>query len=130
MWPFSTAKKAGRPQPPVLFTNTLGNRKERFASIKPGIVSLYSCGPTVYGPAHIGNLRAYVFSDLIARVLQSAGYRLKRVINITDVGHLVGDGDQGQDKMAVGAAREGVRPEDIAKLYSDLFVKDIAALGI
>src|SRR3989344_7961604 len=95
----------------VFFTNTLSGKKELFIPQKPGLVLMYTCGPTVYGPAHIGNLRAYVFSDTIARTLEAAGYRVKRVINITDVGHLVGDGDEGEDKMAVGAKREKTTPE-------------------
>ncbi len=90
----------------------------------------YSCGPTVYDRAHIGNLRAYVFSDTIARVLTAAGYRVRRVINITDVGHLVGDGDSGEDKMALGAAREKTTPETIATRYTKLFIADLDDLAI
>ena len=91
---------------------------------------MYSCGPTVYGPAHIGNLRAYVFSDTIARVLLQAGYRLRRVINITDVGHLVGDGEEGEDKMSVGATREKKSPGEIASRYVKLFLEDLDNLNI
>ncbi|HUQ30222.1 MAG TPA: hypothetical protein VM103_01750, partial [Candidatus Paceibacterota bacterium] len=103
---------------PLFFTNTLSGSKERFISMKPSVVTMYSCGPTVYGPQHVGNLRAAVFSDTVARVLIDAGFRVSRVINITDVGHLVGDGDEGEDKMAVGALREKKSPEEIADQYA------------
>lgn len=114
----------------VFFTNTLSGKKELFISQRPGIVLMYSCGPTVYGPALIGNLRAYVFSDSIVRVLRAAGYHIRRVINITDVGHLVGDGDRGEDKMSVGAAREKTTPEAIADRYTKRFIEDLDELGI
>jgi cysteinyl-tRNA synthetase len=114
---------------PVFFTNSLSG-KELFISQRPGIVTMYSCGPTVYGSAHIGNLRAYVFSDTIARTLGAAGYRVKRVINITDVGHLVGDGDQGEDKMAVSAAREKTTPQAIAERYTKEFLDNLSELAI
>ena len=114
----------------VFFTNTLSGKKELFISQRPGLVLLYSCGPTVYDRAHIGNLRAYIFSDTIARVLHEAGYRVQRVINITDVGHLVGDGDRGEDKMAVGAKREHTTPEEIATRYTKLFIDDLHDLNI
>ena len=91
---------------------------------------MYSCGPTVYGPAHIGNLRSYVFSDTIARVLIESEYRVRRIINITDVGHMVGDGDRGEDKIAVGVRREKSTPEAIATRYSKLFIEDLDDLNI
>jgi cysteinyl-tRNA synthetase len=109
MWPFRK-KPEHVNSAPILFFNTLSNKKERFASIKPGQVLMYSCGPTVYSRAHIGNIRTNVFADLVARVLMTSGYRVQRVINITDVGHLVADAEQGEDKMKVGAEREGVIP--------------------
>ncbi|HEX5774808.1 MAG TPA: cysteine--tRNA ligase [Candidatus Paceibacterota bacterium] len=115
---------------PVFFTNTLTGKKEVFSPQKAGTVSMYSCGPTVYSRAHIGNLRAYVLSDLAARVLKEAGYRVHRAINITDVGHLVSEGDEGEDKMEVGARREGVSVLDIANRYTSLFLEDIEALNI
>ncbi len=114
----------------VFFSNTLSGSKELFVPIKPGLVQMYSCGPTVYGSAHIGNLRAYVFSDTIARVLAFAGFRVRRVINITDVGHLVGDSDAGEDKMAVGARREKTTPQAIAERYTKEFLNDLAELNI
>ncbi|HVB20172.1 MAG TPA: cysteine--tRNA ligase [Candidatus Paceibacterota bacterium] len=116
--------------PQIFFTNTLSGRKEIFVSQRPGIVLLYSCGPTVYGPALIGNLRAYIFSDTIARVLQYAGYRVRRVINITDVGHMVGDDDGGEDKMSIGAKLEKTTPEEIADRYTRFFIADLEDLNI
>ncbi len=116
--------------PSIFFTNTLSGRKEIFVSQKPGVVLLYSCGPTVYARAHIGNLRAFVFADTVARTLAAAGYRVHRVINITDVGHLVGDGDLGKDKVAVSAARERLTPEAIANRYTKLFLEDLDDLSI
>src|ERR1017187_9632165 len=85
----------------IFFTNTLSGQKEVFVPLRSGIVLLYSCGPTVYSQAHIGNLRSFVFSDTIARIVGAAGYRVRRVINITDVGHLVDGGDDGLDKMSI-----------------------------
>jgi cysteinyl-tRNA synthetase len=116
--------------PQIFFTNTLSDKKELFVSQKPRLALLYSCGPTVYNRAHIGNLRAYVFSDTIARVLHEAGYRVQRVINITDVGHLVGDGDKGEDKMALGALREHSTPEELATRYTKFFIDDLRELNI
>lgn len=98
--------------------------------MKAGKVSLYSCGPTVYGPQHIGNLRAAVFSDTLARTLAVAGYEVKRVVNITDVGHMVGDGDEGEDKMMVGAKRDNVTPEEVADKYAKQYLADIKALNV
>lgn len=115
---------------PVFLTNTLSGSKELFVPQRPGLVTMYSCGPTVYGRQHIGNLRAAVFSDTLARVLMGAGYHVRRVTNITDVGHLVGDGDEGEDKMAVGARREKATPEEIAERYARLYLEDIADLNI
>lgn len=129
MWPFSKPKNV-RSVAPIFFTNTLSGTKELFVPRNPGVVSLYSCGPTVYGPQHIGNLRAALFSDVIARVLMAAGYHVRRVTNITDVGHLVGDGDEGDDKMAVGALREHVSPAAIAERYTTQYIEDSAALNI
>ncbi|MFA6278898.1 MAG: cysteine--tRNA ligase [Candidatus Paceibacterota bacterium] len=119
-----------RRTPQVFLTNTLSGNKELFISLKCGQVLFYSCGPTVYSRAHIGNLRAYIFSDTIARVLSAAGYRVHRVINITDVGHLVGDSDEGADKMAVGAKREKTTPEAIAERYAKIFIEDLDDLNI
>ena len=113
----------------VLLSDTLSGKRE-FAPLKKGEVRMYSCGPTVYGPQHIGNLRAAVFSDTVARTMAVAGYAVKRVVNITDVGHLVGDGDEGEDKMAVGAAREKVSPMEIADKYAKQYLTDVKALNV
>lgn len=110
--------------------NTLSRKKEEFKSIKPNFVSMYSCGPTVYKYAHIGNLRAYVFMDELRRVLEYDGYRVKSVMNITDVGHLVSDGDDGEDKMQKSANETGKSPLEIATFYTEQFMKDIDALHI
>ena len=87
--------------------NTLTRKIEDFKPIKKGEASVYTCGPTVYNFAHIGNLRTYNFEDLLKRVLEYDGYKVNHAMNITDVGHLVGDGDEGEDKLEVGAKREG-----------------------
>lgn len=120
---------------PVFFTNTLSGSKELFIPREPGVVLMYTCGPTVYGPALIGNLRAYVFSDTIVSVLQHAGYRVKRVINITDFGHLVSDADEGEDKMTKGLRREGMKPtmenmRILAERYAGQFIDDLEELNI
>jgi len=114
----------------LYFYNTLTRQKEEFNSIKPGEVGLYTCGPTVYNYAHIGNLRTYIFEDILKRVLIYNGYHVKHVMNITDVGHLSGDRDMGEDKMEQGAAREGKSAWDIADYYTQAFKKDIARLNI
>ena len=110
--------------------NSLSRKKEEFKSIKPGKVGLYTCGPTVYNYAHIGNLRTYIFEDILKRVLVYNGYAVKHVMNITDVGHLTGDRDMGEDKMEKGAAREGKSAWDIADFYTLAFKEDIAHLNI
>lgn len=115
---------------PVSFTNTLTGKKEAFEPLKKGRATLYSCGPTVYGPVQIGNLRSFVLADLAARALSAAGYDVKRVMNVTDVGHMVGDGDEGEDKMTAGAKRDQTSPEAIAKRYTDLFLADLKALNV
>lgn len=127
MWPFTTKKQGSAP---LYFTNTLSGKKELFVPLNSGRATLYSCGPTVYGAQHIGNLRAAVFADTIARALKSAGYRVRRVINITDVGHLVGDGDEGEDKMSVGARAEKTTPEAVATRYTTRYMDDIKALNL
>lgn len=110
--------------------NTLTRKKELFVPVKEGHVSMYSCGPTVYKYAHIGNLRAYIFMDELRRVLEYDGYKVKSVMNITDVGHLVSDGDDGEDKMTKSAKEERKTPLEIASFYTDCFMKDIKALNI
>ena len=110
--------------------NTLTRKKEEFTSNDKNEVRMYSCGPTVYYFAHIGNLRAYLFMDNLRRVLKYNGYKLKHVMNITDVGHLVSDSDEGEDKMLKAARRENKDPYEIAEFYMNAFLKDIEALNI
>ncbi len=135
MWPFPKKKSdASTTSGTLFFSNTLSGKKEAFIPIKPGFATMYSCGPTVYSRAHIGNMRAYVFADLVARTLRSSGYHLRHVINITDVGHLTGDskGDPsiGEDKMEKSAHEQGLRASDIANRYTDLFIEDIKLLNL
>lgn len=110
--------------------NTLTRKIEEFKSIDEKEVRMYTCGPTVYNYAHIGNLRAYLFMDTLRRVLKYNGYKLKHVMNITDVGHLVSDSDEGEDKMLKAARRENKDPFEIAQFYMDAFLKDIDSLNI
>ena len=110
--------------------NSLTRAKDDFAPAAPPSVSLYTCGPTVYNYQHVGNYRTYVFEDLLVRTLKLLGYEPKRVMNITDVGHLTSQGDEGEDKMEVGAAREGKTAWDIAKFYTEAFTADCAALSL
>ena len=124
------AKKERMHRSQIFFTNTLSGKKELFVPIKPGFVTMYSCGPTVYSKQHIGNLRAAFLSDMIARVLTSAGYAVNRVLNITDVGHLTGDGDEGEDKIAMSAKKEKKTPKEIAEHYAKLYIDDLSEIGI
>lgn len=110
--------------------NTLTRTKEELKTIEPGTVKMYCCGPTVYNFAHIGNLRAYFFEDILKRVLLYNGYNVEHVMNITDVGHLVSDDDEGEDKMEKGSAREGKTVWEIANFYTEAFKKDISLLNI
>jgi len=110
--------------------NTLTRRKDVFVPIKADSVGLYTCGPTVYNYAHIGNLRTYIFEDVLKRVLVYNGYRVRHVMNITDVGHLTGDRDMGEDKLEAGARREGKSAWDIAAHYTDAFKRDMRHLNI
>jgi cysteinyl-tRNA synthetase len=112
------------------FYNTRTRTKEDFTPIQDKKVGLYTCGPTVYHHAHIGNMRAYVFADLLRRSLELAGYNVNHVMNITDVGHLVSDGDDGEDKMEVGKKREGLNAWQIAEKYTDSFFSHCEKLNI
>ncbi len=114
----------------IKFYNTLTRNKEEFKPIDEKEIKMYSCGPTVYYFAHIGNLRAYLFMDNLRRVLKYNGYKLKHVMNITDVGHLVSDADEGEDKMMKAARRENKDPFEIAQFYMDTFLNDIDRLNI
>ena len=110
--------------------NTLHREKEDFSPLQGNLVRMYSCGPTVYSYAHIGNMRTYIFMDLLRRSLRYCGYKVKGVMNITDVGHLLSDGDEGEDKMQKAARKEGKTPWEIAAFYTDAFFKDIEALNV
>jgi len=110
--------------------NTLTKRKEPFVPIKTGKVGIYNCGPTVYNFATIGNFRAFIFADVLRRALEYFGYEVIQVMNITDVGHMVDDADEGEDKMAKAAKREKKDPWRIAEFYMNAFFEDIDALGI
>ncbi len=114
----------------IYFYNTLTRKKELFTPIDEKEVRIYSCGPTVYKDATIGNLRTNIFQDVLRRVLKYNGYNIKQAMNITDVGHLVSDGDEGEDKMIKSAKEEKKSPMEIAKYYTDLFFKDLEALNI
>ena len=114
----------------IYFYNTLTKQKEEFKPINPEEVRLYSCGPTVYKDATIGNMRTNIFMDNLRRTLKYNGYKLKHVMNITDVGHLVSDGDEGEDKMEKSAKEEGKTPLEIAKHYTKLFLEDCQKLNI
>lgn len=112
------------------FYNTLTRKVERFIPNEDGKVAMYTCGPTVYHFAHIGNLRSYIMEDLLEKTLRYIGYDVKRVMNITDVGHLSSDADTGEDKMLSGAKREHKSVMEIAKFYTDAFFSDCKKLNI
>ena len=114
----------------IFFYNTLTKKKELFKSLEPKKVKMYSCGPTVYKDATIGNMRTNLFQDTLRRVLKYNGYKLKHVMNITDVGHLVSDGDEGEDKMLKSAREEHKTPMEIAEYYTKLFFKDLKRLNV
>lgn len=125
MWPLNKKNMTK-----LFLYNTLTREKEKFIPIKKGAVGLYTCGPTVYNYAHLGNLRAFLFDDFLKRVLEYNGYQVKHVMNITDVGHLTGDMDMGEDKLELGAKREGKSAWDIAKFYEAAFKSDLESLNI
>ena len=110
--------------------NSLSHKKELFVPNDPNLVKIYTCGPTVYHFAHIGNLRTYILEDILVKALRYAGYPVKRVMNITDVGHLSSDADTGEDKMLKGAKREHKSVMDVAKYYTDAFFSDCEKLNI
>lgn len=104
------------------FHNTLTRRLEDFQPLTPGEVRMYNCGPTVYSYAHVGNFRSFLFADTLRRWLEYRGFRVRQIMNITDVGHLVADADEGQDKIQVAALQQGKTPIEIANLYADDFL--------
>ena len=115
---------------PLKLYNTLTRKRELFKPIDKKEVKMYSCGPTVYWYQHIGNLKAYIFSDILKRVLVYNGYKVKNVINVTDVGHLTSDADEGEDKMEKAAKREGKTAQEIADYYLNIFKNDLDKLNI
>src|SRR3990167_2186299 len=120
---------------PLRLFNSLTRELETFEPIHPGEARVYSCGPTVYNYPHIGNMRAYVFADILGRTLSWKGYKLTHVINITDVGHLTDDADAGEDKLEKAAAEKAQKGEktsiwDIARHYTEAYWADVKALGI
>ncbi len=114
----------------MLLYNSLSHTREEFIPHEPGKVTMYTCGPTVYHFAHIGNLRSYIMEDVLEKYLRFAGYDVKRAMNITDVGHLSDDGDNGEDKMLKGARREHKSVMEIAAFYTDAFFADCEKLRI
>ena len=114
----------------MLLYNSLTRTREEFVPNEPGKVNLYTCGPTVYHYAHIGNLRSYIMEDVLEKYLRYVGYDVKRVMNITDVGHLTSDADSGEDKMLKGARREKKTVMEIAQYYTDAFFADCEKLHI
>ena len=115
---------------PFSIYNTLGRRVEEFEPLNPPVVTYYSCGPTVYLPQHLGNMRAYVFVDTLRRALELNGYEVRHVMNITDVGHMTSDADAGEDKIEKTARAEGKTPREVADFYIAQFERDCAKLNI
>ncbi len=121
----------------LVLYNTMSRQKEEFKPQHPSKlwfqkpnVSLYTCGPTVYDYPHLGNLRAYIFEDVLKRILLANGYNIKHVMNITDVGHLTSDADEGEDKMDTAATKLGKKPSDIAKFFTKIFQQNLSDLNI
>ncbi|MHB1316521.1 MAG: cysteine--tRNA ligase [Minisyncoccota bacterium] len=114
----------------IYLHNTYTGKDELFKPIEEGVVSMYNCGPTVYNYAHIGNMRSFIFADTLRRMFEWNGYSVKQIINITDVGHLAGDGDEGEDKVEKKALLEGKTAEDITNFYTKAFFEDLKNLSI
>ena len=114
----------------MILYNSASRKREEFVPYDPSLVKMYTCGPTVYHFAHIGNLRSYIMEDILEKYLRYTGYNVKRVMNITDVGHLTSDADEGEDKMLKGARREHKSVLEIAQYYTDAFFDDCAKLNI
>ncbi len=128
--PLGQQKNEAKQPKALYFFNSLNRSKALFEPITPETVGLYCCGPTVYNYAHLGNLRTYIFEDILVRTLREAGYKTNHVMNITDVGHLQSDADDGEDKMALAAEREQRSPWEIARYYEDIFFEDCKSLNI
>jgi cysteinyl-tRNA synthetase len=114
---------------PLRFFNTPARAVEEFAPITPGRAGVYTCGPTVYAPQHVGNMRSQLFADLLRRVLEAAGLAVTHVVNITDVGHLTSDADEGDDKVEAAAARSGRSAAEVAAVYTEQWLRDRRALN-
>src|SRR3989338_7491976 len=110
--------------------NTYSKKEEVFAPHDPKLVTMYTCGPTVYGRPHIGNYSSFLMADLLRRFLEVSGYDVKHVKNITDVGHLVADRDDGEDKLEMQARAEKIDPLTIAKKYEEMYLEDERNLGL
>jgi cysteinyl-tRNA synthetase len=110
--------------------NSLTRTKQPFRSLEPGVVRMYNCGPTVYSRPHVGNYRAFLFADTLRRWLEYCGYRVEQVMNITDVGHLTDDGDEGEDKLEKQAKKDKLDPWEISRRVAQQFFADLAALGV
>lgn len=114
----------------ILLNNTLGGKKEEFMPVHRGRVGIYHCGPTVYSEQHLGNLTGFIYTDVLRRLFNYAGYKTTQVINITDVGHLVSDGDTGEDKMEKAANKTGLKASDIARDITEKYLADLKAVNI
>jgi len=115
---------------PIHLFDTAERKLRQFIPLSPGKVEIYTCGPTVYDYPHIGNLRAYIFSDTLRRMFEYNGFNVRQVMNITDVGHLTSDADEGEDKMELSARRQGKSAWDIASFFTEVFIRNIASLNI
>ncbi|MCK6447019.1 MAG: cysteine--tRNA ligase [Planctomycetes bacterium] len=115
---------------PFVVYNSLSKSKEPFRSLEPGVVRMYNCGPTVYNRPHVGNYRAFLFADTLRRWLEYSGYRVEQVMNITDVGHLTDDADDGEDKLEKQARKEKLDPWQISRKVAEQFFADLRALGV
>ncbi|MCA9513091.1 MAG: cysteine--tRNA ligase [Myxococcales bacterium] len=124
----SSAPSTPSAPPTLVVYDTAARRKRAFEPLEPGRVRMYSCGPTVYAPQHVGNMRPYVFADVLKRTLRMLGYAVTHVVNITDVGHLTDDADAGEDKMEVAARKAGLRAADIAARYTEEWQRDVERL--
>src|SRR3989338_96552 len=121
---------AERKVEPLFLYNSLTRKKEVFKPLKKGHVGMYTCGPTVYWYAHIGNMRTYLFADFLKRILLHNTYRVTQIANITDVGHLTSEADEGEDKIEKAATKEGKTAQEIAQHYFNAFHKDMRKLHI
>ncbi|MEM3116402.1 MAG: class I tRNA ligase family protein, partial [Candidatus Pacearchaeota archaeon] len=110
--------------------NTLSKKKEIFKPLKDKKVGIYTCGPTVYWYQHIGNLRSYIFPDILKKVLKVQGYKVKHVINVTDVGHLTSNADEGEDKIEKAAKKEGKNAKEISEFYFRIFREDLKKINV